>query len=199
MGKGKLLLLRLTAKRVIMKRVFQFLLFIIMIGISSHYGFAEGQWRRDDVCNKDVIKYLKSVGFLASEVKTICEGAKDYMRLSEGNLTRYEALALRIEQMSHVKNLSQPISQRVINHVVRLIRPAVCNENVARYLKSEGFHIDSIVDICNHAESLVEDNNLSKTEAIKKSLRDYSLSILQINDDIIREVARLIMRDDTDR
>ena len=182
-----------------MKRVFQFLIFIIMIGISFHYGFAEGQGKRYDVCNKDVIKYLKSVGFLASEVKTICDGAKDYMRLSEGNVNKYEALVLRIEQISQLKNLSKPISQRVINHAVRLIRPVVCNEHVSRYLKSEGFHIDSIVDICNHAESLVEDSNLTKTEAIKKSLRDYSLSILRINDDIIREVARLIIRDDSDR
>jgi len=182
-----------------MKRVFQFVIFIIMICISFHYGFTEGPGKRDYVCNEDVIEYLKSVGFLASEVKTICDGAKDYMRLSEGKVNKYEALVLHIEQMSQLKNLSQPISQRVINHVVRLIRPAVCNEHVARYLKSEGFHIDSIADICNHAESLVEDSNLSKTEAIKKSLRDYSLSILQINDDIIREVARLIIRDDSDR
>jgi len=182
-----------------MKRVFQFVIFIIMIAISFHYGFTEGQEDRDDICNKDVVKYLKSVGFLVSEVKTICNKAKDYMRLSEGKVNKYEALVLHMEQMSQLKNLSQPISQRVINHVVRLIRPVVCNEHVSRYLKSEGFHIDSIADICNHAESLVEDSNLGKTEAIKKSLRHYSLSILQINDDIIREVARLIIRDDSDR
>jgi DNA-binding transcriptional MerR regulator len=171
----------------------------VIFGISSHYGLAEGQWTRDDVCNKDVIKYLKSVGFSASEVKTICAGAKAYVGLSEGNVNKYEALVLHIEQMSYTKNWSQPISQRVINHVVRLIRPAVCNEHVARYLKSEGFHIDSIVDICNRAESLVEESNLSKTEAIKKSLREHSLNILQINDKIIREVARLTAMDDIKR
>ena len=182
-----------------MKRVFQCLVLIIMLSISYHYGFTAGQGKRDDICNKDIIEYLKSVGFLASEVKIICDGAKDYMQHSEEHATKYEALALSIEEMSDVKNLSIPISQRAINHVVRLIRPAVCNELVARYLKSEGFHIDSIVDICNHAESLVEDSNLSKIEAIKRSLRDYSLILFQINDDIIREVARLIVRYDADK
>jgi len=175
-----------------MKRAFQFLVLTIIVGASVHDAFAEGKGKGDVICNSQVIGYLKSVGFSSSEVNTVCSRARSDVRLNEDKVNKYQALALNIEEIWRAKHPSKPISQGVINHAVRLMRPNVCNEHVARYLKSEGFEIDTVRDICKHAESLMEDSDLTKTEAMRKTLFEYSVSHLRINDDIINEVMRLM-------
>lgn len=175
-----------------MKRAFQFLLLIIITGAFLNDGLAERNGKGPDVCNKDVRRYLKSVGFLPSEVNTICSRARDYRKLNEGNANKHEALALHMEQMWEKKNPSKPISQGVINHAVRLMSPNVCNERVAKYLKSEGIHISAVMDICSLADSLMENSSLTKAQAMRKALFEKSVSILEINDEIISEVMRLM-------
>jgi hypothetical protein len=191
--------LPLRDNMVIMKRAFQLLILMIIIGSLLGFGFAKREAKGKDICNKEVMEYLKSVGFLPSGVDTICDRAKDYMKLNEGRISKYEALALQLQQMWAVNNPSKPIPQSIINHAVNLISPTVCNELVVRYLKSEGLLMSSIMGICNHAESLREDGNLTKSEAMRRALRDQSLIILKINDNLIKEAVRLINIDDSNK
>ena len=175
-----------------MKRTFQFLVLTIIAGVSVQNAFAEGKGKGNVICNSQVVGYLKSVGFSSSEVKDICRRARSDVRLNEDKVNKYQALALNMEEIWRTKHPSKPISQGVINHAVRLMRPNVCNEHVARYLKSEGFQIDTVRDMCRHAESLMETSDLTKTEAMRKTLFEYSDSHLRINDNIIKEVMRLM-------